>query len=285
MKGEGRGGRAVPDHHGEVQLAVDSGSLFVVSGYGGMYGHGFVCLSAHRASLYHKGKRRVRADADAVYAAAAELRRHPPCLDRLVGPYEAEPAGQPNADDMLSVAVKYQLDELNNIKTFTVAVGVDGCALRPRMLPSLERFVTQLLDMFDVVDFPVAGYDMPATVTQLHLLVTRSALDYRPLNLPYQYLVTVDSFILSSHLAAATSTSVLRFILEEAALHVADRSGAPLVGARDYVCVLEAGLLELSIRTSVAPAAGQPHLDWRVSATTPSTCARALTPCALWWSW
>ncbi|XP_037072366.1 autophagy-related protein 2 homolog B-like [Pollicipes pollicipes] len=266
-------GAPVPDHHGEVQLAVDSGSLFVVSGYGGMYGHGFVCLSAHRASLYHKGQMPTR-----FTPLLPSLDAIPPCLDRLVGPYEAEPAGQPNADDMLSVAVKYQLDELNNIKTFTVAVGVDGCALRPRMLPSLERFVTQLLDMFDVVDFPVAGYDMPATVTQLHLLVTRSALDYRPLNLPYQYLVTVDSFILSSHLAAATSTSVLRFILEEAALHVADRSGAPLVGARDYVCVLEAGLLELSIRTSVAPAAGQPHLDWRVSNNTihVRTCADSL---------
>ncbi|XP_037072361.1 autophagy-related protein 2 homolog B-like [Pollicipes pollicipes] len=266
-------GAPVPDHHGEVQLAVDSGSLFVVSGYGGMYGHGFVCLSAHRASLYHKGQMPTRST-----PLLPSLDAIPPCLDRLVGPYEAEPAGQPNADDMLSVAVKYQLDELNNIKTFTVAVGVDGCALRPRMLPSLERFVTQLLDMFDVVDFPVAGYDMPATVTQLHLLVTRSALDYRPLNLPYQYLVTVDSFILSSHLAAATSTSVLRFILEEAALHVADRSGAPLVGARDYVCVLEAGLLELSIRTSVAPAAGQPHLDWRVSNNTihVRTCADSL---------
>ena len=56
---------------------------------------------------------------------------------------------------------------------------MDGCALRPRMLPSRQLFFTQLMDMFDVVDFPVAGYDMPGTVTQLHLLITRSALDYR----------------------------------------------------------------------------------------------------------
>ena len=60
-----------------------------------------------------------------------------------------------------------------------MAVGLDGCALRPRMLPSLQQFVAQVMDMFDVVDFPVAGYDMPGTVTQLHLLITSSALDLR----------------------------------------------------------------------------------------------------------
>ena len=47
------------------------------------------------------------------------------------------------------------------------------------MLPSRQLFFTQLMEMFDVVDFPVAGYEMPGTVTQLHLLVTDSALDYR----------------------------------------------------------------------------------------------------------
>ena len=102
---------------------------------------------------------------------------------------------------------------------------------------------------------------------------------YRPLSLPYQYLLTVDSFMLSSHLAAATGTTVLRFILEEAALHVADRCGATLADIlSQYVCVLEAGLLELSVRNSDAPVSGQPLLDFRCSNNTVQvrTCADSL---------
>ena len=85
--------------------------------------------------------------------------------------------------------------------------------------------------------------------------------------------------MLSSHLAAATGTTVLRFILEEAALHVADRSGALLADLlAHYVCVLEAGLLELSVRTSDAPVTGQPLLDFRCSnnAIQVRTCADSL---------
>ena len=86
------------------------------------------------------------------------------------------------------------------------------------------------------------------------------------MNLPYQYLLTVDSFTLSSHLAAATGTTVLRFILEDAAVHLSDRCGAALQDILpDYVCVVEAGLLELSVRTSDAPVTGQPLLDFRCS--------------------
>ncbi|XP_043221446.1 autophagy-related protein 2 homolog A-like isoform X2 [Amphibalanus amphitrite] len=268
----------VPGHHGEVQLAVDSGSLFVASGYGGLYGHGFICLSAHRASLYHKGQMPTRSS-----PLLPSLDAIPACLDRLVSPYERDPtgagAGQRSTADMLSVTVQYQLDETNNIKTFTVAVGLDGCALRPRMLPSRQLFVAQLMDMFDVVDFPVAGYEMPGTVTQLHLRVADSALDFRPLSLPYQYLLSVDSFTLSSHLAAATGTTVLRFILEDAALHVADRSGGALADIlAQYVCVVEAGLLELSVRKSDAPVGGQPLFDFRCSNNSVQvrTCADSL---------
>ncbi|KAF0312785.1 Autophagy-related protein 2 A [Amphibalanus amphitrite] len=101
----------------------------------------------------------------------------------------------------------------------------------------------------------------------------------RPLSLPYQYLLSVDSFTLSSHLAAATGTTVLRFILEDAALYVADRSGGALADIlAQYVCVVEAGLLELSVRKSDAPVGGQPLFDFRCSNNSVQvrTCADSL---------
>lgn len=63
----------------------------------------------------------------------------------------------------------------------------------------------------------------------------------------------------SSNIIAQTSSSVLRFVIEDAALHLSNRVSFGTVNLqRDYVCVLDIDLLELSLRlkTPKASASG-----------------------------
>ena len=91
----------------------------------------------------------------------------------------------------------------------------------------------------------------------------------RPVHLPLKSLVTVGSFSISSNIAAQTSTSTLRFIAEDAALFISDKTGSQSVDLRkDYVCVLDLGLFELSLRLCDRAAdqkRGGPRVDLRAS--------------------
>lgn len=68
--------------------------------------------------------------------------------------------------------------------------------------------------------------------------------------------MTVENFNISSNITAKTSTSILRFIAEEACLFISnkvnedrDRPENLTIDLRnDYVCVVDMGLFELSLR-------------------------------------
>jgi autophagy-related protein 2 len=65
--------------------------------------------------------------------------------------------------------------------------------------------------------------------------------------------ITVSNFSVSSNIAAQTNTSTLRFMAEDAALFISNKTGSrhvspPVDLQRDYVCVLDLGLFELSLR-------------------------------------
>lgn len=67
-------------------------------------------------------------------------------------------------------------------------------------------------------------------------------------------MLTVGSFSISSNIAEKTKTSTLRFMAEDACLLLAEKaSSGDSIGidlCRDYVCVLDLGLFELSLRLS-----------------------------------
>jgi autophagy-related protein 2 len=86
-------------------------------------------------------------------------------------------------------------------------------------------------------------------------------------------MITVGSFSISSNIAAQTSTSTLRFIAEDAALFISDKPGSrhlspPVDLRKDYVCVLDLGLFELSLRLCDRAGEqnkGSPRVDLRAS--------------------
>lgn len=92
---------------------------------------------------------------------------------------------------------------------------------------------------------------------------------FRPLYLPLRSVLTVGNFNISSNIAAATNSSTLRFIAEDAAFFISDKTGvrfknAPIDLRRDYVCVMDLGLFELSLRLCEKNPQ-QPKIDLRAS--------------------
>ena len=77
----------------------------------------------------------------------------------------------------------------------------------------------------------------------------------RPLYLPGRVFVSVGTLNVSSNIVAQTNASVLRFVVEDAALHISDRVSYGTVNLqRDYVCVMDIDLLELSLRLHTSTA-------------------------------
>ncbi|PSN53370.1 hypothetical protein C0J52_03803 [Blattella germanica] len=206
-------GNAIPQHHGELQVMFDEGSLFSVSGYKGLV-----------ASQNEVPQLRFLGTPPPAHLDPTIYRSDPGAVVGTSGPVGT---GSSNSLDMLTVAIKVQVDEAaSNLKTFRVAARLHGATLRHRMCTSNQSWFTQIVDFFDVQDYPVSGYDPPGVITELHMHLWDCAVDYRPLHLPLKSMVTVGSFSISSNIAAQTSTSTLRFIAEDAALYISNKNGS-----------------------------------------------------------
>ena len=71
----------------------------------------------------------------------------------------------------------------------------------------------------------------------------------RPLYLPARAFISLGTLNVSSNIMAQTNTSVLRFVVEDAALYLSNRVSYGTVNLqRDYVSVLDIDLIELSLR-------------------------------------
>ncbi|XP_063804513.1 autophagy-related protein 2 homolog B isoform X1 [Pseudophryne corroboree] len=247
-------GKVLEGKHGEFWLEFNSGSLFTVTKYEGFEDKHYLCLHASSLSFYHQGV------LDNVVH-PADLR-----LPSLPRPHWLEPTIYSSEEDgtgnrvngngvgvdnlsMLTVAVKIQSDKSeNNTKEFLIAVGLRGATLQHRVLHSEHTWHEQILQFLNISDEPVLGYNPPTSITTFHIHLWSCALDYRPLFLPIRALLTVETFSISSSVSLDKSSSSLRIILDEAALHLSDKCNAVSVNLnRDYVRVLDMGLLELTI--------------------------------------
>lgn len=86
-----------------------------------------------------------------------------------------------------------------------------------------------------------------------HIIYTYTSINnfsvLRPLYLPARAFLSVGAVNVSSNIMALTNSSVLRFVVEDACLYLSNRVSYGTVNLqRDYVCVLEIDLIELSLR-------------------------------------
>ncbi|XP_008106872.2 autophagy-related protein 2 homolog B isoform X2 [Anolis carolinensis] len=247
-------GSICEDKHGEFWFEFSGGSLFCVTKYEGFEDKHYICLHCSSLSLYHQGLVE-----GVVPPSEIELpsKTHPHWLEPTIYFSEEESLSRAPSDgvgvdciSMLSVAVKIQSNKSeSNTKEFLVAVGLRGATLQHRVLPSGLSWHEQILYFLNISDEPILGYNPPASVTTLHVHLWSCALNYRPLFLPTRSLLTVETFSISSSVAPDKSSSTLRIILDEAALHLSDKCNAVIVNLqRDFVRVMDMGLLELTIK-------------------------------------
>uniref|UniRef100_A0A6J0TYM4 Autophagy-related protein 2 homolog B isoform X1 n=1 Tax=Pogona vitticeps TaxID=103695 RepID=A0A6J0TYM4_9SAUR len=247
-------GNVFEDKHGEFWLEFISGSLFCVTKYEGFEDKHYVCLHSSSLSLYHQGVVEGVLSPSEIRLPSAT---HPHWLEPTIFFSEEEGLSKASSDgvgvdclSMLSVAVKIQSNKSEtNTKEFLVAVGLRGATLQHRVLPSGLSWHEQILYFLNISDEPVLGYNPPASITTFHVHLWSCALNYRPLFLPTRALLTVETFSISSSVALDKSSSTLRIILDEAALHLSDKCNTLAVNLqRDYVQVMDMGLLELTIK-------------------------------------
>ncbi|XP_077910301.1 autophagy-related protein 2 homolog B isoform X3 [Halichoerus grypus] len=236
-------GELLENKHGEFWLEFSSGSLFCVTKYEGCDDKHYICLHSSSLRLYHKETR-----------LPSSTRPH--WLEPTIYSSEEDGLSRASSDgvagdtlNMLSVAVKILSDKSeSNTKEFLIAVGLKGATLQHRMLPSGLSWHEQILYFLNIADEPVLGYNPPTSFTTFHVHLWSCALDYRPLYLPIRSLLTVETFSVSSSVALDKSSSTLRIILDEAALHLSDKCNTVTINLnRDYVRVMDMGLLELTI--------------------------------------
>ncbi|KAB0799030.1 hypothetical protein PPYR_06910 [Photinus pyralis] len=265
----------IPGQHGEFLFNVEDATIFTVTGYRGDDNLGFVSVQASNAQLYHCDMISSPSQSPPLKQVGTAVQRH---LHPTI--YKSEPGVLVNSTDrsvnrdMVSVAVRIQANhETHHVKTVRVALGISKATLKHRVCQEPNSWITQMIDIFNVLDYPIPGYHAKEVLTELHLHVWDCAIDYRPLYLPIRSVVTMDNFTMSSHLSAQANTSTLRFIFEDCALFLSEKSPpkagvpslTPIDLKRDYINVIDVGLFELSLKTTDRTSGINPHIDLRAS--------------------
>ncbi|XP_058807955.1 autophagy-related protein 2 homolog B isoform X2 [Phymastichus coffea] len=261
--------KVIPGQQGKIMLRVDDALVFSVSEYKSDENLGYVCAMAKEVVLHHcSSKTAVSTQPPPLRSVNSSIPKH--CVRTI---YRTEPSARIVHDepkDMLAIALSIQTShDTHRVKTYKVAVSLSQASLNHRVTNSQTSWFSQLSDCLDVIDHPVAGYTPPSILTELHAHLWDCAIDYRPLHLPLSSFVTLGNFSVSSNIAAQTNTSTLRFIAEDLALFISSKvqpqSQLQVDLRKDYVCVMDMGLFELSLRLNDRQCGGAPRVDLRAS--------------------
>ncbi|XP_011343662.1 autophagy-related protein 2 homolog B isoform X2 [Ooceraea biroi] len=256
----------IPGQQGELIVRLEDATIFSVTAYKGNANLSYACAMTRRASLDHCGLTTSPSQTPPLRSINSVRPRH--CKRTIYrSGVNSNIAANPSEKDMMTVAVRIQAaHQTHRIKTFRVAMSISNATLRHRMCSAATTWFTEMMDCLDVADHPVAGYTPPGVLTELHLHLWDCAIDYRPLHLPLRSVVTLGNFSVSSNITAQTNTSTLRFIAEDVALFISNKLRENAVDLkRDYVCVMNFGLFELSLRLNEKMYGGAPRVDLRAS--------------------
>ncbi|XP_055954080.1 autophagy-related protein 2 homolog B-like [Argiope bruennichi] len=253
----------IPDVCGKLLLSAEEGHLFIASSYKGDDNEAYFCVLAEKSTLYHNAFLK----ADKLPIVQPLSRSQPQNMQRII--YKTDPTMRLKTStceafrngDMLKISVNIHHTPKQQLKSFKVAIDISDATLRHYMHPSNQMWINQMIDFLKVHDLPVNGYVPSAVVTEFHLNLSNCAIDYRPLKLPVQSVITVENFNMSCNIAATTSTFLFRLISDEMRLFVSNEVTIKIPDLKkNYICVIDSGLIDVSIRTSVNDKDG-PRLD------------------------
>ena len=245
-----------PSQTGQIFIELENGSLFIVSQYLGNPNLDYICVQVNSCGLYHK----IGLLSTPLLDETRRASNIPDYLNSLLYPVNkgvvsAFDSGNLNQSSsntkMVTVVLKQELEEERSIKRCLVAALLNNLTLRHQFLPVGHSFLEQLLDIFDLQDTPVLGYEPPTYVTEVHFHVKDCALDYKPIHLTSRAIATISSFALSSNVVADSPLSNLQIVMDNVNVHLSDNCSAKYVDLRqNFVNVLAIDLLELCIKLS-----------------------------------
>ncbi|PAA46669.1 hypothetical protein BOX15_Mlig014977g1 [Macrostomum lignano] len=235
---------------GAVLLDFTDAEVFTVTGHGGNPNKVYTTVALGDFSLYHAGLVPLSFFSE-------------PCFHQLTAPLpeQLQLVLSPNShmagsatdkmqfssrrrQPMLSLAVDAELK--SRLKECSIALLVSRAALHYRMQPRQQFWLSQLMNMFELLDYPIEGYSAPLVRTTLHVSFSDIALNYRPTKLQIGSILTVRNAYISSTVQLEANSSACDFLFENADLYLTDRAGSAK-WKRDYAHVAGFEVLELHV--------------------------------------
>lgn len=290
----------IPGQLGEFVIKVNSATVFSVSGYRGNENLNYLCVEAGSAEIFHFGLIPVPTTHPPLRTIGCALPSH---VQSTIYPTPRgltmqEPLGnRTNNREMISVAIQIKsqpemkikvhfshswLEFINHfiyllsfsLQRIKVSAGIQLATLRYNAALPEHSWLHQIMDMFNVVDYPIHGYTPLNNVTELHLHLWECSIDYRPRFYDYRAVATLNTFTISSNLSTASSGCTVRFIVEDGTLSIAPQTAAgeyklknenkiSVLPSSDLVCVFEFALLEISLRENEKATEYSPKFDAR----------------------
>nr|AWV66721.1 autophagy-related protein 2 [Brachionus calyciflorus] len=152
-----------------------------------------------------------------------------------------------NLTPSVSIAIKSKFNSKLNKKDLTVALNFNNLSLNHIFTSQNNFWIFELIDLFNLIDISVSGYEVPIVVTELHLNVANSSVIYRPLHLKTQALIGFKSLHWSSNVTAESSSTLLVFNIEDIYLFISKCTEISYNLKKDFVCVANTDLFELRI--------------------------------------
>ena len=147
----------------------------------------------------------------------------------------------------VSIAIKSKYKPNLNKKELVVALNFNNLCLNHVFTEQNNFWIFQLIDLFNLTDIVVVGYEVPLVVTELHLNVANSSVLYTPVNLNSRALIAFKSLHWSSNVTAESSSTLLVFNIEDIYLFLSPSKADVSDLKKKFVCVANSDLFELRI--------------------------------------
>lgn len=162
---------------------------------------------------------------------------------------------------MVSIGIKSKFNTKLNKKQLLVALNFKNLSLHHLFCSQPDYWIFQLIELFNLIDIDIVGYEVPIVLTELHLNVENSCVLYKPLYLPSRALVAFKSLHWSSNVTAESTLTLLVFNIEDIYLFISkmaetsdgDATSINFDGSsginlkRDYICIANSDLFELRL--------------------------------------
>nr|XP_004226712.2 autophagy-related protein 2 homolog B-like [Ciona intestinalis] len=233
---------------GQLMLKIENGSLFYVGGYEGDSNLDYVCIDMEGCWLFYKENGRTSFNLPSTST--------PSNMETIIFPTSSmvnmcfnkgRHSSGDGRDRMVTMVVKLDYEQ-PSLKHCVLSTLLSGATLHHKFVQQDVNWLNQITDFFDLTDHEVLGYKPPSIITQLHLHFDRCCVKYHPPSCPVGALATLHSFSLSSNMVAGSPSSLLHILIDNASLFLTKSDAREVRSMKDYVCVVEVGLLEVCLK-------------------------------------